>query len=335
MKHNGAYTVQDKKAQKKTARAAIYARVSSSNQVNGYSLDEQIRICRDACKRMNWRVKYVFRENCSGANIERAEFQKMLEKAWNGEFDVLVFWKLDRFARSLTDVVNVERELSECRVSLYGVTDNIDTATPAGRFVFRTLASAAELERELIRERSKMGMRGLALQHKWPNRLPPLGYRKRADGYLEVGEEEAALVRRIFAMYLELKSMPQTAFKLNQEGIKTKKGLQWTATAVKRVLDDEIYIGKYRVAGVEEFVKEYKILDARIFRRAKELRSRAKKVREAMPKSRKEEMIDRIFGDYMRSLSEEENNPHIEQPVSPSSPKNRTGISGLKYGERL
>jgi len=174
MEHNGAYTVQEEKAQKKTSWAVIYARVSSSSQVNGYSLDEQVRICKDACRRMRWKVKYVFKENCSGASVERPEFQRMLEKAWNGEFDVLVFWKLDRFARSLADVVNVEKELGECGVSLYGVTDNIDTTTPAGRFVFRTLASAAELERELIRERSKMGMRawlcstsGRTGSHRW------------------------------------------------------------------------------------------------------------------------------------------------------------------------
>jgi len=155
MEHNRAYTVQEEKTQKKTTRAAIYARVSSSGQASGYSLDEQVRICKDACRGMKWRVKYVFKENCSGASIEKPEFQRMLEKAWNGEFDVLVFWKLDRFARSLADVVNVGRELSECGVSLYGATDNIDTTTPAGRFVFRTLASAAELKRDLIKERSK------------------------------------------------------------------------------------------------------------------------------------------------------------------------------------
>ena len=135
----------------------------------------------------------------------------------------------------MRDVVNVEKELRDYGISLHSVTEQIDTTTPVGRFNFRNIASAAELERELISERAKMGMMAMAMHHKWPNKLPPLGYDKADDGKLKINEREARLVRRIFEMYLEVKSMPQIAFEFNKEGIKTKRGKEWTTTAVKRI----------------------------------------------------------------------------------------------------
>jgi len=120
--------------------AAIYARVSSPNQATGYSLDEQVRRCRERCDLMGWKVRYIFKENGSGANTDRPKFQMMMEKAKEGAFDVLVFWKLDRFCRSLVDVVNIERELIEYGVSLHSVTEQIDTTTPFGKFNFRNVA---------------------------------------------------------------------------------------------------------------------------------------------------------------------------------------------------
>jgi site-specific DNA recombinase len=180
-------------SERKDTFAAIYARVSSPNQANnGYSLDEQIRICHERCDLMGWKVRYIFKEDGESAStIDRPKFKMMLERARDGAFDVLVFWKLDRFCRSLADVVNIQRELEEYGASLHSVTEQIDTTTPVGKFNFRNLASASELERDLIKERARMGMHGLAREHKWPNPHPPLGYDKDADHRLRVNKEEA------------------------------------------------------------------------------------------------------------------------------------------------
>ena len=287
--------------------AAIYARVSSPKQMNNYSLDEQVRICRERCELMGWKVRYIFRDVMTAESTDRPMFRKMMEKAKQGKFDVLVFWRLDRLCRSLIDAIKVEKELREYGVALHSVTEQIDTTTPVGRFNFRNLASAAELERELIKERTRMGMYAMALQHKWPNRKPPLGYRKREDGRLEVDEEEAKLVRRIFELYVETKSMPHVAFLLNKEGIKTKEGKGWTAPTIKKVLDNGIYTGRFRVAGVDDYVEEYRIIDDELFEKARKIRLRFRNGegrRESMPAERKRGLIDRIFQEYFAYLSE-------------------------------
>lgn len=302
-KEPSTYTVQ-KENEKKVVYATVYSRVSSPNQVREYSLEEQERRCRERCDLMGWRVRYLFREEgVSGATLNRPKFQIMLEKARMERFDILVFWKLDRFCRSLVDLVNIERELREYSISLHSVTEQIDTTTPVGKFNFRNLASAAELERELIKERSKMGMHALARQHKWPNNYPPLGYDKREDGKLNINEGEAKLVTRIFNKYLDFKSMPEVAFRLNEKGIKTKRKNAWSVPSIKKVLDDEIYIGRYRVAGVDDPVEEYRIIEDELFKKAKELRQK-RKPKPPMPEDRKEATIDRIFDEYLNYLHE-------------------------------
>jgi len=293
-----------------TIIAAIYARVSSPNQLNNYSLDEQIRICRERCELMGWKVRYIFRDEAvSAKDTDRPMFKKMMEKAKQKKFDVLVFWRLDRLCRSLMDAIRIEKELREYGVALHSVTEQIDTTTPVGRFNFRNLASAAELERDLIRERARMGMHAMALQHKWPNKKPPLGYNIRTDGKLEVNEEEAKLVRKIFKMYIETKSMPQVAFLLNKHGIKTKDGKEWKASSVKKILENEIYIGRYKVAGVDDYVEEYRIIDNELFEKAREIRLRFKRgegKKEPMPEERKKGTTDRIFDEYFKFLEEME-----------------------------
>lgn len=255
--------------------AAIYARTSSLNQKYNYSIEGQVAQCWDYCRRRGWVVRYVFIDECqSGGTVERPKFQLMLEKAKNREIDVIVFWKLDRFCRSLVDLVNIERMLRSWGVGLCSVTEYIDTTTPVGRFNFRNIASVAELERELIGERARLGLHALARELKWPNPHPPLGYDRAEDGRLVVNAEEAELVRRIFRMYLEEESMAQVAYQLNMEGVKTKKGGEWTARAVRDVLTNELYVGNYRVAGVNQHVAEYAIIDKDLFDRVQRVRLR-------------------------------------------------------------
>jgi site-specific DNA recombinase len=289
-----------------SVRAALYARTSSPNQKFNYSIDEQIACGRKYAEQRGWIVTHMFLEESERAEtIDRPKFQLMLQKAKSGCFDAIIFWRIDRFCRSLVDLVSVERTLRKYKVGLCSVTEYIDTSTSVGRFNFRSIGSVAELEAELIGERARMGLHALAKKHRWPNAHPPLGYERLSDGRLKVTREEAKLVRKIARMYLHEKSMPQVAFLLNKEGIFTKKSKRWTAAAVRDVLTDEIYFGIYDVAGVRDYVQEYRILDDRTFLEVNETRLRHKTKgdgKPSIPKDRKNEKIEKMFGKYFELL---------------------------------
>jgi site-specific DNA recombinase len=285
--------------------AAIYARTSPSNRSN-YSIEEQVNQCWDYCNKRGWTIRYVFiDEDKSGKTVERAKFQLMLEKAKEKEFSIIVFWKLDRFCRSLADLVNIERALRQYGVELCSVTEFIDTTTSVGRFNYRNLASVAELERELIGERARLGLYALAREHKWPNSHPPLGYDRDEDGRLVINEREAELVRRVFEMYINEKSLPRLAFELNTNSVPTKKNGRWSACGLREALTNEIYVGKYRVAGVEDYVEEYRIVSDEVFQKAKETMARytAKGAsRPPMNEDRRMMKIEKVFNTYFGFL---------------------------------
>ncbi len=294
---------------RKDAFASIYARTSSPNQKDNYSIEEQINQCQKYCEQRGWPIQYVFVDQCqSGKSIDgRPKFQLMMEKAKSREFAVIVVWKLDRFCRSLVDLVNVEKLLRNYGVQLCSVTEFVDTTSSVGRFNYRSLASVAELERELIGERARLGLYALARENKWPNAHPPLGYDKGSDGHLRVNASEAKLVNAIFQRYLKEKSMPVVAFWLNSIGAATKNGVRgvWNARTVKNILDNKIYIGQYQVAGHLEQIEALSIVSEQVFCSASHIMQRYQvghAERASMPLLRKRAKLKKLLARYQEFL---------------------------------
>jgi site-specific DNA recombinase len=289
-------------------RAAVYARTSSQNQEYGYSLDAQVRRTVDRCESLGWEVGFVYRDGAeSGKDTDRPMFKRMLSAAEKRVFDVIAFWKLDRFSRSLMHAVQLESDLREHDVSLYSVTEQIDTTSPTGRFNFRNIASAAEFERDMIRQRTQMGLNELASERKWPNDSPPLGYELDSEGKLTIVEEEKQLVVEIFDLYIEERSMPEVAMILNDRGIQTQNGGEWTARAVGDILRNRIYIGQYEVADISEHVSEYQLINSDVFEQVEEIRHRFQRDEASKPSMsdpRKEQAIQRIREMYDEFRSE-------------------------------
>lgn len=290
-------------------RVAIYARTSSSNQSYGYSLEQQVQQSLQRCQQRGWTVTFVYRDEAeSGGDTDRPMFQTMLQAASQQAFDVIVFWRLDRFSRSLIHAVKLEEELREHGVELYSVTEQIDTTTPTGRFNFRNIANAAEFERELIKQRTQAGLEGMAADHKWPNNTPPLGYWIDDDQRLVIDDDERELVEEIFSLYLKLQSMPDVAATLNERGIQTADSGEWTPRAVGDVLQNEIYIGQYELASVSEHVPDYQIIDEDTFEQVTELRHRFKTTdasQNAMTDQRKQANINtikKLYKDYLETV---------------------------------
>jgi len=288
-------------------RAAVYARTSSQNQEYGYSFDAQVKRTVQRCESLGWEVGFVYRDGAeSGKDTDRPMFKRMLSAAEKRVFDVIAFWKLDRFSRSLMHAVQLESDLREYDVSLYSVTEQIDTTSPTGRFNFRNIASAAEFERDMIRQRTQLGLNELASERKWPNDSPPLGYELDSERKLSMVEEEKQLVIEIFQLYIEEQSMPEVATILNNREIETQSGGEWTARAIGDILRNEIYKGRYEVADVSAQVSEYQLIDPDTFEQVKSIRHRFQNDESSKPRMsdpRKEQAIQRMRGMYDEFLS--------------------------------
>jgi len=293
-----------------TLRAAVYARTSTKKQEYGHSLDAQVSRCVDRARSLGWKVQFIYRDEAeSGKDTDRPMFQEMLAAAETRGIDVILFWKLDRFSRSLMHAVRLESELRNHDVALYSVTEQIDTTSATGRFNFRNLASAAEFEREMIKERTNLSLNEMAADRRWPNQTPPLGYDITPEGRLTISSEEKDLVVRIFEMYTDLQSMPEVASRLNEEGIETQEQGEWTPRAVGDILRNEIYRGQYELGDVSEHVPEYRIISDQMFEQVTTIRMRFQSdntSRKSMPESRKERMtqaMQQMYLDYLDSCS--------------------------------
>jgi DNA invertase Pin-like site-specific DNA recombinase len=124
-----------------------YARVSTRDQEAHLQIDA---LNEAGCER-------IFEEKASGAQRERPELQKSLEYLRAG--DVLVVWKLDRLARSLRQLIETVEDLQECGIGFISLTEGIDTTSPGGKLVFHIFGALAEFEREMIRERTRAGLK--------------------------------------------------------------------------------------------------------------------------------------------------------------------------------
>jgi site-specific DNA recombinase len=160
-----------------------------------------------------------------------------------------------------------------------------------------------------------MGFHALAQKHRWPNKTPPLGYNIKEDGTLIINQHEKKLIREIFRMYLRLRSMPQVAFELNMRGLQTHRKMRWTNMSIKQVLDNEIYIGKYRVACVEAYLKELRIISDDLFSQARDVRRRYEEKPKSITEERRVKTIDNVFEEYMvflKDMEEDERRLSIE-----------------------
>src|SRR3984885_12321462 len=138
-------------------RAAIYARVSTNN---GQDPHMQTRELKEYCQRRGWEVEGEYVDvGISGATEKRQELDRLLSDAHRRKFDSIVVWKFDRFARSVSHLLRALETFQALGIEFVSLTEGVDTSTPAGKMVFTVLGAVAELERSLICERVRAGLR--------------------------------------------------------------------------------------------------------------------------------------------------------------------------------
>ena len=135
-------------------RVGIYARVSTHDQ---QTLPMQLEKMKEYIEHRDWTLTAEVEEVGSGAKI-RPKREELLRRAKRREIDVILVWKLDRFGRSLADLVTTLNELREIGVIFVSLTESLDFSTPSGRAMAGMLSTFAEFERDIIRERVKAGI---------------------------------------------------------------------------------------------------------------------------------------------------------------------------------
>lgn len=224
-------------------KVAIYIRVSTQEQAKeGYSIAAQKDKLLSYCKAKNWTINSVYVDDgYTGTNLERPALKKLLENI--NQTDIVLVYKLDRLSRSQKDVLFlVEDQFLKNDVDFVSLLESFDTTTAFGRAMVGILAVFAQLERDTIIERSKLGKERRAKEGKWRGGPVPLGY-DYTDGKLIVNEYEAIIIEKIFDMYIKGIGMNSISKELNKRGYRSKKNTKFTPSKIRTYLCNPIYAG--------------------------------------------------------------------------------------------
>ena len=182
-------------------------------------------------------------EALTGTKSNRAEFQKLLKECRNGKIDLVITKSISRFARNTVTLLETVRELKDIGVDVYFEEQNIHTISSDGELMLTILSSYAQEESLSASENKKWQIRKDFELGKIGS-ITMLGYRRNAEGVLEIEPSEAEIVRMIFDDYLSGMGQTAIAKKLNEMGIPTRQGNLWTSPRIREILVNEKYTGK-------------------------------------------------------------------------------------------
>ena len=236
------------KISKNKKKVAAYARVSTDNEEQISSYEAQVDYYTRYIKSKNdWEFIEVYTdEGISATNIKKRDgFNRMIKDALEKKIDLIVTKSVSRFARNTVDTLTTVRKLKEKGVEIYFEKENIYTLDSKGELLITIMSSLAQEESRSISENVKWGQRKRFADGKVS--LPYkkfLGYEKGEDGFPKLIEEEAKIVKLIYILFLEGKTMSAIAKYLTNEKIPTPaRKTIWTASTIKSILTNEKYKG--------------------------------------------------------------------------------------------
>ena len=231
---------------------ALYSRVSTKEQVEGYSIGEQQEKMKAYCKAKGYNLYEIYTDaGYSGGNIERPALEKLIADIKTKNIEAVIVYKLDRLSRSQKDTLNlIEDVFLANNCDFISISENFDTSSPFGRAMIGILSVFAQLEREQIKERMALGMEGRSKQGLFHGGgFEPCGYDYK-EGKLVINPFEAEAVKTAFDYCLKGYSLTRIAKELNALGYTRKNGI-WSAVNVKRTLENKLYTGIVKYNGAE------------------------------------------------------------------------------------
>lgn len=230
-------------------RAAIYVRVSTQYQVDRASLPVQRSELVNYAKYALDIPNFVIFEDAgySAKNTDRPDYQQMMARIRTGEFSHLLVWKIDRISRNLLDFAAMYSELKQLGVVFVSKNEQFDTSSAMGEAMLKIILVFAELERNMTAERVSAVFLSRANDGIWNGGKVPFGYAyDKQTKTFSILEDEAKTVRLIYALYESSKSLVTVSKALNERGIKTRNGSEWSPTTVHTMLSNPFYSGTYR-----------------------------------------------------------------------------------------
>ena len=250
-------------------KAVIYARYSSHSQ-SEQSIEGQLRVNYEYAKREGYSIvgEYIDRA-VSGTSAEsRPEFQRMVHDAKKLGFDIVIVYKLDRFARNRYDSAVYKHKLRSCGVKVISATENI-SENPEGIILEAVLEASAEYYSLELSQKVKRGLKESALKGTFTGGKPPIGY-KVVDKRVMIDEEKAPHIRYAFEEYAKGKGKKDIVTELNSKGIRSATGKDFSLNSFQHCLRNKKYIGLISYGGVE-YESTYPVLiETELFNKVQE-----------------------------------------------------------------
>ena len=242
-------------------RVAFYIRVSTEEQRKDWFWpDMQMQWLQEMITyrgKVNWWTHNKIHEYldlwCTGADLNRAEFKRMMQDAKDGKFDMIAVWKIDRLSRNLSHLLSTFETLQSHKVGFFSLKENIDFTGPIGKLTFQIFGALAEFERETIKTRTKEGKMTSARLGNYVLNKTPYGYKKedlekKRNRSLEIIDTEAVWIKRIYDEFIWGKSLEQIAKVLNESRVQKNDGnlkkdklTKWYGSTVKAILVNPVY----------------------------------------------------------------------------------------------
>ncbi|MEV0398277.1 recombinase family protein [Polymorphospora rubra] len=255
-------------------RVAVYIRRSTDDEHQPFSLDAQrAALEKYVASQPGWTTVAEYEDDASGATTERPGLQKALHAANAGMYDILLVYRLDRFSRSVADLLDLIHTLEQNAVRFSSATEPVDTGGPFGRMMLQLLAVFAEFERNIIIDRVKSGMTAKASKGKWAGGTRPYGYLVDPTTHKLVPHpDEAPTLRDIFRLYTRDRHGTRAiATQLNERGIPNRTGQPWSGHTINRILDNPAYVGDIAYGDVHVPDAHEPLIDRDTYRRAQDI----------------------------------------------------------------
>ncbi len=207
------------------------------------SIENQRSRLEQYCQEQGISPEFYVDDGFSAKDTNRPALTRLIADVKKGEVKAILVTKLDRITRSIKDLIELLELFEDHKVSFKSITQPIDTASAMGRGFVQIMGVFAQLEREITSERVSEDMRHRAKKGVWNGGVITHGYSS-VDKKLIINEKEAKIIRTIFNKYIELESLRGVTHWLNSNNYKTRNGVTWATSSIRRILGNPTYIGK-------------------------------------------------------------------------------------------